>query len=138
MSELEALNTYLREWQDDPRRVRSFFLRLLEKLRELDAGLDFVVREGVSASLRARASLGSETERLFCLVDIVQDADGPWLSVCFYADLVTDHDQRGNLVPRGLLGEDGYCFDMEESDPEAEDYVLDRVAEAHGTVLFSH
>jgi len=135
MDVLKDINTYLSSWQDDPRQVRPFFMRLLEKLHELGAMLEFVVREGVSTSLRARAGVDGGKEQLFCLVDIVQDADGPWLSVCFYADLVTDYDQRGNLVPMGLLGDDGYCFDMEGSDPEAEEYVLNRVVEAHGAVF---
>lgn len=47
-----------------------------------------------------------------------------------FRDSVTDPDDLGNLVPNGLLPEDGYCFDIERPDKALEDYVLARVLEA--------
>ena len=67
-------------------------------------------------------------------MDVIEDVDGRWLSVCFYADTVSDPEERGNLVPLGLLGEDGYCFDVEEPDTVLEAYVLERIDEARGSV----
>jgi hypothetical protein len=136
---LENIQTYLTRWQNDPKQVRPFFARLLEVLRTPENALEFVEREGVSASLRAKvAGSGSASDstfgELFCLVDVVEDADGRWLSVCFYADTVSDPEEHGNLVPLGLLGEDGYCFDVEEPDPVLEGYVLERIGEARERV----
>lgn len=136
---LEAVQAYLGKWQADPKQVRPFFEHLLESLCDPAIEMEFVEREGVSASLRARvfsqgAAPGTALGELFCLVDVVEDVDGRWLSVCFYADTVSDPDEHGNLVPQGLLGEDGYCFDVEVPDPVLEVYVLERVGEARAHV----
>lgn len=122
------IKDFLADWQEDQRHVRPFFSRLLARFVELNANLDFVVRKGVSASLRAGLNPG--TRPLFCLVDVVEDRGGPWLSVCFYADTVTDPEELGNLVPRGLLDEDGYCFDIEQPDMDIELYVHARITAA--------
>lgn len=124
------IERFTREWTTDQRRVRPLFLDLLARLTAWDASLDFVVREGVSASLRAAWPRPASDRPLFCLVDVVQDEGGPWLSVCFYADDVTDPENLGNLVPQGLLGEDGYCFDVEEPNPAVERYLAERMAQA--------
>lgn len=124
------ITDFLADWQADQRHVRSFFSRLLDKFAELNADLDFVVRNGVSASLRAGGKPGASSRPLFCLVDVVEDSDGPWLSVCFYADTVTDPEALGNLVPEGLLGEDGYCFDIEQPDDAVERYIHARLRAA--------
>ena len=134
---LEVVQAYLTRWQADPKRVRPFFARLLEALRGPENEMEFVERDGVSASLRAKIpgpNKSAASGELFCLVDVVEDVDGRWLSVCFYADTVSDPEERGNLVPLGLLGEDGYCFDVEEPDSVLEDYVLERIDEARKRV----
>lgn len=134
---LEVVQAYLTRWQTDPKRVRPFFARLLEALRGPETEMEFVERDGVSASLRAKIAgldKNAASGELFCLVDVIEDVDGRWLSVCFYADTVNDPEERGNLVPLGLLGEDGYCFDVEEPDPVLEAYVLERIDEARGSV----
>lgn len=125
---------FLAKWQTDQRQVRPFFTRLLALLADFDANLEFIVRKGVSASLRARLA-GSASRPLFCLIDVVEDSEGRWLSVCFYADTVTDSQDLGNLVPLGLLGEDGYCFDVEQPDETFESYVLERMREARSVSL---
>ncbi len=124
------IEQYVQAWTTDQRRVRPFFLDLVARLSASDARLDFVVREGVSASLRAAWPSSASDRPLFCLVDVVQDVAGAWLSVCFYADSVTDPEDLGNLVPKGLLGEDGYCFDVEAPDAALEQYLAERLAEA--------
>ena len=126
MSETEA---FLEDWQEDPRGVKPLFHRLALELEDKGAELELVIRTGVTASLRAK--LPEQSQRpLFCLVDVVEDADGRWLSVCFYADSVSDPEELGNPVPQGLLGEDGYCFDLEEPDAEFENYLYPRMDEA--------
>ncbi len=39
-------------------------------------------------------------------------------------------DERGELIPGGLAGKDGYCFDLSENDQESALYLLDRLKEA--------
>ncbi len=68
-------------------------------------------------------------------MDIVEDIEGRWLSVCFYADTVADPDEKGNLVPKGLLGEDGYCFDVDGADLDLEEYLRDTMIAARNNVL---
>ncbi len=65
------------------------------------------------------------------MVDVIDDqTEGRWLSACFYADLVSDEDEQGDLVPGGLSGADGYCFDLFACDEEAVSYVGQRIQEA--------
>jgi hypothetical protein len=59
------------------------------------------------------------------------DENPRWLSVCFYGDLITDPEEYGDLVPEGLMGEDGYCFDLEENDPDLVKYIGKRLDEAY-------
>lgn len=46
-----------------------------------------------------------------------------WLPVCFYGEMVTDPDEAGDLIPGGLLCEDGYCFDLYEYDENQINYL---------------
>ncbi|MFZ5563507.1 MAG: hypothetical protein ACOZBW_05595, partial [Thermodesulfobacteriota bacterium] len=69
---------------------------------------------------------------LFAVVDVIDDDPGNrWLSVCFYGETITDPDERGGLIPGGLLGEDGYCFDMDEADDALTTYLQKRMDEAY-------
>jgi len=73
---------------------------------------------------------------LFVMVDIVDDdPENRWLSVCFYGDMITDPNEEGDLVPEGLLGEDGYCFDLCEYDEAAISYLEQRIDEAYANSL---
>ena len=70
------------------------------------------------------------------MVDIVDDdPENRWLSVCFYGDTITDPSEAGDLVPGGLLGEDGYCFDLYEYDDAVISYLEDRIGEAQRNSL---
>jgi len=40
-----------------------------------------------------------------------------------------------DIVPGGLLGQDGYCFDLLSSDSEEVDYVAQRIQEAHAAAI---
>jgi len=53
--------------------------------------------------------------------------------VCFYSDLATDPEERGDVVPGGLMGEDACCFDIDLSDDTTERYMLQRLQEAAAT-----
>jgi hypothetical protein len=133
----EEMLYFLERWTDDPQNMKDAFIKLKEKLfSKKNVSLSFYSRPGVSYSLRASAVNIDETNRrLFALVDIVDDqTESRWLSVCFYSDLVSDPDDEGNLVPKGILGEDGYCFDLFEYDIALISYIEQRVDEAFDNV----
>ena len=96
-AEQEAKKTFVR------------FQKLLQGIKGVE--LEFVPREGVTYSLRAKHS-NQTSKSLFVMVDVIEDSPR-WLSVCFYAEMINDPESRGDEVPGGLLGEDALCFDME-------------------------
>lgn len=127
----EELDTFLAGWQGNGRSMRSVFKHLLSELSVM-AGvrLQFVGRPGVSYSLRPRHpnQVGRE---LFAMIDVIDDDPrARWLSVCFYEDMITDPDGRGECIPGGLAGADGYCFDINEYDQDMVEYLVARLQEA--------
>ncbi|MCW7754821.1 hypothetical protein OOT00_12590 [Desulfobotulus sp. H1] len=126
---MSSIDRFVAGWTADVAGIRPVFEAFLRFLREQEGvELDFNERPGVSFSLRAKHE-NQKNRRLFAMVDIIDDdPENRWLSVCFYGDMVTDPDEVGDLVPGGLLGEDGYCFDLEEA--EAAPYLRARLAEA--------
>lgn len=126
---MEALDAFLAAWADCP--AKAAFDAVRAALAAVPGVvLSAKVRPGVSASLRG-SHPAQEGRELFVLIDIIDDdPEHRWLSVCFYDDLVTDPEERGDLVPRGLMGEDARCFDLDGEDDEAVAYVADRVREA--------
>jgi len=125
-------------WIDDSENIKPAFVKLQEQLSAKEnARLSFKSRPGVSYSLRANVGKAGDMEgRLFVMVDIVDDdPENRWLSVCFYGDMITDPNEEGDLVPEGLLGEDGYCFDLYEYDEAAISYLEQRVDEAYANSL---
>ncbi len=135
-----AFGNLLDTWTDDPEGMKDIFLKLSEKLmNKQQTNLTFKARAGVSYSLRAASVGGSENKRpLFVMVDVIDDdPESRWLSVCFYEDMITDPEGEGDLVPEGLLGEDGYCFDIYESDQSLLSYIEERIDEAHARATSS-
>lgn len=128
-----ALNSFLAEWTTDENGIKPLFLELYACLQDMsDVQLEYKGRPGVSHSLRALYP-GKKERPLFVLVDIIDDEPGArWLSMCFYADLVTDPDGLGDVVPEGLFGEDACCFDVES--PENGTFFLARLREAYKNV----
>ncbi|MCF8143352.1 MAG: hypothetical protein K9N21_05475 [Deltaproteobacteria bacterium] len=125
-------------WTADPGNVKAAFIQLRDSLSKREKAIFyFKSRAGISHSFRAYVPKGGETaDRLFVMVDIVDDdPENRWLSVCFYGDMITDPDETGDLVPGGLLGEDGYCFDLYEYDGEMISYLKERIEEAHRNSL---
>lgn len=131
---LAELDAFLTAWNQDDNGVKPLFLSLYSLLRTFDGvELEYSGRPGISHSLRALYP-GKKERPLFALVDVIDDDPAArWLSVCFYADLVTDRAGLGDVVPGGLLGEDACCFDV-DSPGETERFLLDRLKEAHGNV----
>lgn len=123
------LEDFLKNWDPDENGCRQAFVRIKRHLQAMtEAELDFVPRPGVTYSLRAKRA-GQSERPLFALIDVI-DENPRWLSVCFYEDLITDPEQRGDMVPAGILGEDGYCFDLESLDADFVAYLEKRIDEA--------
>ena len=132
-----TLLEFLDKWTQHEMHMKDIFLRLADRFSKKDqAVLSVVQRPGVSTSLRARKKVQDEEGTLITMIDIVDDdPENRWLSVCFYGDCVTDPDEEGDLVPGGLLGEDGYCFDLYENDQDAIAYLEQRIDEAYENTL---
>lgn len=127
-TELE-LNRFVEEWKETDEGNRTAFLDFKEYLSQKDGvSLDFVSRPGVTSSLRA-VHEGQKKRELFVMVDVIED-EPRWLSICFYNEMITDPEERGDFVPQGLLGEDAVCFDIEERDEDFIRYIEARLDEA--------
>lgn len=132
------LADFLNGWTQDTNNVKPLFLDLYDSLQGMsNVTLEYKGRPGISHSLRAQIS-DAVKRPLFVLVDIIDDVPSSrWLSVCFYADLITDPEEKGDIVPGGLLGEDARCFDIENDPGSWKAYMLERLQEARanaGTV----
>lgn len=127
----QAVQDFLDNWRQDPLQAKKAFTDFQSFLASRPGvSLNFKARPGVSYSLRARHESQQKRE-LFVLVDVVDDEpENRWLSVCFYADMITDPDELGDYVPEGLMGEDACCFNLEGDDPGMRGYIAARLAEA--------
>ena len=132
------MDKLLEEWIDDPQRVKNAFIRLRDRLSEKENTIfTFISRPGVSYSLRAMMDINGHREPvLLALVDIIDDdPQNRWLSVCFYGEMITDPKEVGDLIPGGLFGKDGYCFDLFEYDEVMISYIEQRIDEVHRHIL---
>lgn len=124
------LERFLDQWSEDSSGCRQVFWKLKSYIEQYPGTtIDFVARPGVTYSMRAARS-GRKDRPLFALIDVI-DEDPRWLSVCFYEDMITDPEEYGDLVPAGILGEDGYCFDVDENEPALVGYIRKRMDEAY-------
>jgi len=128
----EEIRAFIDGWKDSPQQIRDSFVRLKDHLAAKDSLIyTFKGRPGVSYSLRVKHML-QQSRELFVIMDVIDDdPESRWLSVCFYPDMINDPEKRGNIIPLGLLGEDGYCFDYDEWDEESLRYLETRLDEAH-------
>ena len=123
------LNAFIEDWEETPEKNKETFLHFREYLAgKENVTLEFIARPGVTYSLRA-VHAAQKKRNLFVMVDVIED-DPRWLSVCFYGEMITDPEEKGDYVPEGLLGEDAVCFDIEEHDEELIRYVEMRLDEA--------
>jgi hypothetical protein len=132
------ITSFIESWRDDPKSMKQCFLKFYEGFSSgSDVHLGFVARPGVSYSLRPRHRAQQDRE-LFAMVDVIDDdPQDRWLSVCFYEDMITDPEGRGEVIPGGLAGSDGYCFDLYDSDAGAVDYIVARLKEAEASAARS-
>jgi len=125
---MTELDSFLNDWTDDPSGVKNAFLRFKSVLESLgDAAVTFVPRPPATYSLRAEPPRGRP---VITMVDVASLDGERFLSVCFYADTITDPEERGDLIPGGLLSKDGYCFDVDSDDDDTVSYVEARIYEA--------
>jgi len=135
--DFENLSAFLDTWREDASGVKRLFVSFLDVLlNKKDAVLMFKSRPGISYSLRALRRGDPEPEGvLFTLIDVIDDPEERWLSICFYRDVITDPEEMGDLVPKGLLGEDAACFDLDTYDEIKIPYVEQRIEEAYARSL---
>jgi hypothetical protein len=128
---MSELDTFLAQWDSGPDGVKPLFQSMYACLTGMDGvSLEYRGRPGVSHSLRARHAAQKKRD-LFVLVDIIDDdPEARWLSVCFYADMITDPEGRGDVVPGGLTGNDACCFDIDNPGADSEVYMTIRLQEA--------
>lgn len=131
MAYSQEIKTFLDEWQNDPLNVKPAFVDYLNLLdKNPDIITDFKSRPQISYSLRAK-NKAQKNRDLFALIDVVDDdPQNRWLSVCFYADLASDPEGKGDIVPAGLFGEDAMCLNLDEDDPAMRAYIKTRLEEA--------
>jgi hypothetical protein len=130
--EIKEISELLNGWTTDNNGMKVVFIEIVDLLESLDGlAYSFKSRPGVSHSLRANVDNGEE--KILTLLDVIDDdPENRWISICFYAETITDPDEEGDLIPGGLLGEDGYCFDLFDNDGDSVSYIKDRITEAHG------
>ena len=131
----QELSTFFETWEDTSRQTKKAFSQLKNHLApKSNVEFSFKARPGISYSLRVR-HLHQTHRELFVIMDVIDDPENRWLSVCFYPDMISDPAELGNLIPLGLMGEDGYCFDLEEWDEKYLGYLEVRVDEAYQNAL---
>src|SRR6056297_2137043 len=129
-TEIPERDEFFNQWTDSPNQAKKAFLQLLDHLEKKDpVQLEFIPRQGLTYSLRV--SHPNQTARpLFGMVDVIED-DPRWLSVCFFGEMINDPEDKGDMVPEGLLGEDAHCFDLEAYDEAEVAYIAKRLDEAY-------
>ncbi|SHO46288.1 hypothetical protein [Desulfopila aestuarii] len=125
------VESFIEQWQAGDSAMKGCFQALYRTVCALSGtSLSFVARPGVSYSLRPRHDNQTSRE-LFAMIDVIDDEpEARWLSVCFYGDMITDPEERGEVIPGGLAGSDGYCFDIYEADDASVSYLKARLEEA--------
>ena len=133
ISDIKEVSDLLNSWTTDNNGIKGAFTEIVSLLESLEGlAYSFKSRPGISHSLRANVDDNGE-EKILTMLDVIDDdPENRWISICFYAETINDPDEEGDLIPGGLLGEDGYCFDLFENDKDSVSYLKDRITEAHG------
>ncbi len=128
----QAIDEFISGWQKGRLEMKERLLDFLTFLEGIEGvEFHFVARAGVSYSLRPFRPNQPLDRALFAMIDVIDDEpEERWLSICFYKDMITDPEKQGEVIPGGLSGEDGYCFDIFEDDAALADYLKQRLAEA--------
>ena len=132
----QEIESFLESWEGESQPMRDWYRLFYRELSAMEGvALTFVARPGVSYSIRPMHKNQTNRDK-FAIVDVIDDDPSErWLSVCFYEDMITDPNQQGELIPGGLSGSDGYCFDMYDNKEELGRNILDRIKEAGATAV---
>jgi hypothetical protein len=136
VSTAQEIESFLESWGGESQPMRDWYRLFYQELSSMEGvSLTFVARPGVSYSIRPVHENQTNRDK-FAIVDVIDDDPSErWLSVCFYEDMITDPNQQGELIPGGLSGSDGYCFDMYDNNEELGRNILDRIKEAGATAV---
>jgi hypothetical protein len=128
---VEEIETFFENWPGSHQPMRDTFRLLYRELSVMDGvTCSFNARPGVSYSLRPCYNKLAARE-FFAIIDVIDDEpENRWLSVCFYKDMIRDPEERGECIPGGLAGSDGYCFTLDGDDKELAGYLVARLHEA--------
>ena len=125
----QEIKSFIADWTEGPEQNKRAFIELMEHLESMSGvDLSFHPRPGLTYSLRANHAKQKE-KSLFVMVDVIE-GDPRWLSVCFYSDMISDPEEKGDFVPGGLLGQDARCFDIDRYSEEEIRYLQERMDEA--------
>ncbi len=131
--DIRELDAFINQWRESPNNIRECFLQLIGHLEKKGpVAFEFIPRQGLTYSLRVSRQ-NADSPALFALIDVIED-DPRWLSVCFFAEMISDPEEKGDMVPEGLLGEDAHCFDLETCDEAEAAYITARLDEAFAAV----
>jgi hypothetical protein len=136
VSTAQEIESFLESWGGESQPMRDWYRLFYQELSSMEGvSLTFVARPGVSYSIRPVHENQTNRDK-FAMVDVIDDDPSErWLSVCFYEDMITDPNQQGELIPGGLSGSDGYCFDIYDNNEELGRNILDRIKEAGATAV---
>ncbi len=136
----KAIDAFLAKWDNSDSGIKEAFLELYRFVHSLpQTMLRFSPRPGISYSLRIHPT-GEDAKSNdipLALIDVI-DEQPRWISACFAAESITDPESLGDLIPGGLLGKDGYCFDITTSDSGIVAYIKERIVEASSNVAHQH
>lgn len=118
-------------WRGGRESLEQTFKALKARAEELcGVGLSVQPRSGIGHSFRGITEDRADRP-VWVLLDVLEPDNEPWwLSICFFADSITDPDDLGEVIPGGLFGADGYCFDIEKNDEQIINYLSQRLTEA--------
>jgi len=131
-NDMQVVKRFIDDWKEDAQGLKSVFASYFDDLQKMtDIDIEFNERPGISYSLRGMHKNGNDRP-LFVMIDVIDDDPKQrWLSICFYGDTIQDPSEEGDLIPEGLLGDDGYCFDLVDADKSLAGYVRQRIQEAY-------
>lgn len=121
---MKELDDFLSNWGEDSQEVKDLFLALYDTAKNIpNVHMEYNGRPGISHSLRVGLA-GDPSRPFFAMVDIIDDdPEERWISMCMYADVAVDPDEKGDLIPKGLNDQDAVCFDVDESDETTAAYL---------------
>lgn len=125
---MNELDSFIASWKDNSG-TKELLCAVRNLAEELKLNIDYIARPGVSHSLRL-GTPGS-ARPFFAMADVIDDdQDARWLSICMYAEVAEDPEERGDLVPKGLNNQDAVCFDFDAPDKEEQKYILQVLRQA--------